>query len=394
MGTPQGSPRAASAVGFLYWTGWQVIVPFIALYATTLGARPAAVGAILGSYSVLALFLSVPAGVLVERVGSGRMMFAGCALGGVSLLLIVYGGGLTALTIGLTLLGLSQIMVSIGTQVETILGSAQKDLARTMTLYFFFSSASQVVGPAIGAVLVRGGHYPAAFLGAAALSAFAMLASGGPARRMPVRDAVMARPPAIETITATLGQKPATRAALLVSLSAELIMAFWTTFFPLLLVTRGHGAGAIAFFFGLRAVSNTGVRLIMGRITQRLSRTRALVVGLAVTALSLVAMAVFTSRTAIGLAVFVFGLSVGLYTTLAAIAVAAGFPPEAAGVGVGMRMLASRIGLIVGPIVTGLVVQSLGYLAAFAASAVICVAPAFLYARRPRPSEMREARER
>lgn len=69
--------------------------------------------------------MSVPAGVLAERVGSGRMMFAGCALGGISLLLIVYGGGLGALTVGLALLGLSQIMVSIGTQVEAILGSAR-----------------------------------------------------------------------------------------------------------------------------------------------------------------------------------------------------------------------------------------------------------------------------
>lgn len=41
-----------------------------------------------------------------------------------------------------------------------------------------------------------------------------------------------------------------------------------------------------------------------------------------------------------------------------------------------MRRLASRIGLIVDPIVTGVVVQSLGYLAAFVASAVICVVPA------------------
>jgi MFS family permease len=92
--------------------------------------------------------------------------------------------------------------------------------------------------------------------------------------------------------------------------------------------------------------------------------------------------------------VFAFGFGVGVYATLAAIAVAAGFPPEAAGVGVGMRMLATRIGLIVGPIVTGVVVQSLGYLAAFVASAVICAAPALLYLRRPRLSEMRASREK
>jgi MFS family permease len=171
-------------------------------------------------------------------------------------------------------------------------------------------------------------------------------------------------------------------------------MAFWTTFFPLLLTQRGYGSGAIAFLFGLRAISNTGVRLVMGRITQRLSRTRALVTGLVVTGLALVAMAVAVSPWAIAVAVLVFGFSMGLYSTLAAIAVAAGFSADAAGLGVGLRMLASRIGLIVGPIVTGIVVQSLGYVAAFSVSAVICASPALLYAVRPRPSALRAARER
>ncbi|MDR7417550.1 MAG: MFS transporter [Armatimonadota bacterium] len=394
MSSPLGSPRAASAVGFLYWSGWQAMVPFLALYATSLGASPATVGIILGSYSILALLLSVPAGLLAERIGSGRMMFGGALLGGVSLLLIVYGGGLAGLTIGLTLLGVSQIMVSIGTQVETILGASQKDLPRAITQYFFFSSASQLSGPAIGAVLVRGAHYSLAFLGAAGLSFLAMLAAAGPARRPPVRDAVVARPPALETITTTLTHRPGARAGLLVNLAAELAMAFWASFFPLLLAQRGYGSETIAFLFGLRATSNTGVRLVMGRITQRLSRTRALVVGLIVTGLSLVAMAAFVPLWGIALAVLVFGFSMGLYSTLAAIAVAAGFTADAAGLGVGLRMLASRIGLIVGPIVTGLVVQGFGYIAAFVVSAVICASPALLYARRSRPSALRAARER
>lgn len=393
--TPQhGSPKAASAVGFLYWTGWQAMVPFIALYATSLGASPAAVGVILGSYSVLALVLSVPAGVIAERIGSGRMMFAGCLLGALSLLLIVYGGDLTALTVGLTVLGVAQIMVSIGTQVETILGASQREMPRAITMYFFFSSASQLAGPAIGAYLVRGSQYLPTFLGAAVLSVLAMLASTGPALRAPVRDAVMARPPALETITTTLGHKPAARTALLVNLCAELVMAFWTSFFPLLLIGHGYGPKAIALLFGLRAVSNTGVRLIMGRITQRLSRTRALVVGLIVTGLSVAVMGVSASPWVIGAAVLVFGFAMGLYTTLAAIAVSTGFPPDAAGLGVGLRMLASRIGLIVGPIVTGLVVQSLGYRVAFVVSAAICTSPALLYAARPKPSVLRAARER
>jgi predicted MFS family arabinose efflux permease len=242
--------------------------------------------------------------------------------------------------------------------------------------------------------LVHGTDYRAVFLGAAALSLVAMIVAGGPARRPAVRDAVLARPPALETIASTLGQRPSARAALIVSLSAELVMAFWTTFFPLLLTRRGYGSEAIAFFFGLRAISNTGVRLVMGRITERLSRTRALTVGLVVTALSVAAMAVLRSDIGMGVAVLVFGFAMGLYVTLAAITVASGFPPEAAGLGVGLRILASRVGLIVGPVLTGFVVQALGYLSAFVVTALICAGPAVLYLRRPKLSEVRASRER
>lgn len=399
--TPPGAPpsprqasiRSASAVGFLYWTGWQAVVPFVALYATALGAGAGTVGLILGGYSIVALLLSVPAGIVSEYAGSGRMMFAGCLLGALAPVLIVFGNSLGALTAGLVLIGIAQIMVSIGTQVETILGAAQRSVMQAMGVYFFFSSASQVVGPGLGALLVRGGHYGYAFAGAAAFSALGIVAALNPARRGPIRE-VVARPPAIESIVATLRDKPATRAALIVTLVGDLVMSFWNTFFPLLLAARGYGATAIAVFFAVRAVSNTAVRPFIGMLTVRSSRTRTLIVSLSGFTVSLAVMPWLVSKIGMGLAVFIFGFAGGFAFTVAAAAVAAGFSPEAAGLGMGMRMLMSRIGIIVGPVLLGIVVQSFGFAAAFVACAAIAGASVLLYLPRPRPSAVRAARRR
>ncbi|MGQ0568697.1 MAG: MFS transporter [Armatimonadota bacterium] len=386
----QGSTRSANAVGFLYWAGWQAVVPFIALYATGLGASPAAVGLILGGYHIVALILSVPTGVLAEHVGSGRMMFAGCLLGAIGPLMIISGGGLFALTAGLVVIGLAQIMVSIGTQVETILGATQQTVIRAMGVYFFFSSASQVVGPGLGAWLVGGTNYGMAFVGAAVLSALGLLASINPARRPPAR--MVARPPAIESIVSTLRDKPATRAALLVTLTGDLVMAFWNTFFPLLLIVRGYGPEAIAIFFSLRAVSNTAVRPFIGLFTSHAWRTQSIILSLVTVAVSLALMPVLTSQLGMGLAVVVFGFAGGLSFTIVAAALAAGFSVEAAGLGMGMRMLMSRIGIILGPVVLGVVVQSLGFTAAFFAGAAILGASALPYLARP--SALRAASQR
>jgi MFS family permease len=394
MTTNRGTSWVANAVGFLYWAGWQAVSPFLALYATGLGAGPATVGVILGGYHIFALLLSVPAGIVAERWGSGRMMFIGCLLGALGPLLIVAGGGLANLTVGLVIIGIAQIVVSIGTQVETILAATPATMMRAMGLYFFYSSLSLIVGPALGAFLVRGNNYNAAFLGAAALSAMAMVAAFSSARRAPERDAVVALTPAVSMIVSAFRDNPVTRAALLVTLTGEMIMAFWNSFFPLLLHARGQGTETIAFYFGLRAVSNALVRPIIPAMTRRLTRGRALISGLLGVAVSIVAMPLVVSRLGMGLAILIFGFAGGLYSTLVAAAVVAGFSADAAGVAMGARMLVSRIGIILGPILLGVLVESSGFTVSFIASAAVMAASALLYVPRPRPSALRASRRR
>ncbi len=390
----RGSSWAANAVGFLYWAGWQAVVPFLALYATSLGAGPATVGIILGGYHVVALLLSVPAGIVAERWGSGRMMFLGCLLGALGPLLIVAGRTLATLTAGLVVIGIAQIVVSIGTQVETIMASTPQTMMRAMGLYFFYSSLSLIVGPGLGGFLVQGKNYGATFLGAAALSAVGMVAAFFPARRVPERDAVVAGPPALSTIVSAFRDKPTTRVALLVTLTTEMIMAFWSSFFPLLISSRGQGTEAIAFYFALRAVANTVVRPLIPAVSRRLTRARALIVALVGVALALAVMPVVVSGLGMSMAIVVFGFAGGFYATLLAAAVVAGFSPEAAGVATGTRMLMSRIGIILGPIMLGVLVESGGFTVSFLVGAAIMAASALLYVPRPRPSALRASRKR
>jgi DHA1 family multidrug resistance protein-like MFS transporter len=390
----RGSSWAANAVGFLYWAGWQAVVPFLALYATSLGAGPATVGVILGGYHIFALLLSVPAGILAERWGSGRMMFIGCTLGALAPLLIIAGHSLGTLTAGLAVIGVAQVAVSIGTQVETIMASTPQTMMRAMGLYFFYSSLSLVVGPSLGGFLVHGQNYGATFLGAAVLSAMGMAAAFFPARRAPDRDAVVAAPPAMSTIVSAFRDKPTVRAALLVTLTSEMIMAFWSSFFPLLIISRGQGTEAIAFYFALRAVANTMVRPIIPLVSRRLTRARALIVAMVSVALSLAVMPLVVSRLGMGVAIVVFGFAGGFYATLLAGAVVAGFSPEAAGVATGTRMLMSRVGIMLGPITLGVLVESGGFTISFLVSAAIMAASALLYVPRPRPSALRASRKK
>jgi MFS family permease len=370
------------------------VSPFLALYATRLGAGPATVGIILGGYHIVALLLSVPAGVVAERWGSGRMMLIGCFLGTLGPLMVVTGKGLATLTLGLVVIGIAQIVVSIGTQVETVLAATPGTVMRAMGVYFFYSSLSLIAGPALGAFLVRGNNYGAAFLGAAALSAVAMVAALPSARRAPERHAVVAGRPAVSMIVSAFRDNPVTRAALVVTLTGEMIMAFWNSFFPLLLSARGQGTEAIASYFVLRAVSNALVRPVIPAMTRRLTRGRALIVGLAGVAVALAAMPLVVSRLGMSLTILIFGFAGGLYSTLVAASVVAGFSADAAGVAMGARMLVSRIGIIIGPVVLGVLVESGGLTVSFLTGAAVMVGSALLYVPRLRPSTLRASRRR
>jgi predicted MFS family arabinose efflux permease len=264
--------------------------------------------------------------------------------------------------------------VSIGTQTETILAATRSTVLRAMGQYMFYTSFAQIAGPMIGGVLVQDDNYRAVFAGATALMGLAAVAALGPARRVPVRDEVVARSTTIDVLVATIRGRASTRGALISSLLGELVMAFWSAFYPLLLASRGYTPGAVALYFSLRAVANTASRPLVMSFTSPRARVRALITGLLVTAGALALMPVVApSRIGTAVVIVAFGLASGLYFTLLVATVAQGFPPHAAGMGVATRMLMTRIGVILGPLSLGLVVQALGMAAGFVAgTGILC----------------------
>jgi predicted MFS family arabinose efflux permease len=119
-----------------------------------------------------------------------------------------------------------------------------------------------------------------------------------------------------------------------------------------------------------------------------------LIIGLLGVAVSMAAMPLLESRLGMGLSVLVFGFAGGLYSTLVAAAVVAGFSADAAGVAMGTRMLVSRVGIIIGPVLLGILVESSGFTVSFLVGAAVMAASALLYVPRPRPSTLRASRRR
>lgn len=126
----------------LHFTRHGIVFPFVPLLAEHLGAGPATIGFIVGSFSLIAVFLSIPLGGLVDRFGVKRLLLLGVcgniALSPQVLLVLVFTfaivfaanlrssflpvllqtEGLTELTVGLMI----SIFVIMSTSIRLIFG--------------------------------------------------------------------------------------------------------------------------------------------------------------------------------------------------------------------------------------------------------------------------------
>jgi len=61
----------------LHFTRHGIIFPFIPLLSEKMGAGPTTIGFIVGAFSLIAVFLSIPIGGLVDRFGVKRLLVFG-----------------------------------------------------------------------------------------------------------------------------------------------------------------------------------------------------------------------------------------------------------------------------------------------------------------------------
>ena len=381
-----GSRQAANVAVFLFLSGSQAMIPFVPLYARSLGADAAAIGFILGGYHMLPLLVAIPLGSFVQRWGTRRSM-ALASLSGALAPLLVLRGGVQNLVAGLLLFGVSSLTIVIAGQVETLVTVPSAHWDRAIGIFAFSTSLGLIVGPLVGGFLSELGGLRLNFYGTAALASAAALVMLRSARRRGVRVILPAPPPALEVL-ATLVERPTLFTALLCSLSSEFALSFWNAFFPLLLAGRGFSPQVIGLFFSLRGVATASIRPFLSVLTHRISRPVALIVCMAVMALTLVAMPVFDRVTALGAAVVVFGLAAGFIFPLTLALVSVGLTSESMGTGVGIRQFVTRMGQLLGTILLGVVTQAAGLQTAFVASAIVLGSSAAVFARYRPPKSL------
>lgn len=330
---------------------WGLMIPVLPAYVESLGAGPAAAGAAVTAFGIGRLVINVPAGIASNRWNQRALLVGG-------VLFVAAATVATGFVDSIEQLLVARLLTGVGGGVVVTTGQAMLShtdparLGRTMSLLQGFQMAGSSMGPALGGFLVVAGpSVPYVACGAFLV----LLAGAGSVLRLPRRrerrtmasDDVRRKPQSVWT--------PSLVAVSLVGMAVFLVRFGGQQFlFPVLAYER---AGLTPAALGLAITGATAVTLVLvpvaGQVTDRWGRRQTVLVamlGLAGSTLGFLASPVPAGFV---VALVVTSVAMALTGPSTTAFLAETTSPEQRGTAVGIFRTFGDLGIIVGPIPLG-----------------------------------------
>ena len=350
-----------------------VPTPVFPLYATGLGASLGLLGVITAMLGLGRLISALPVGILSDRLGRKSVLVGGMVMFAVSF--VAY-----AMAPNAEWLFLPRLLQAVAMVATFPLGVAYigdvvepRDRGAAIGIYTAAMGSGFAVGPLIGSWVAANAGYPEAYLvGAAFALAGAVFGAvrlvrmkagrGGPSIGSALVDLEALR---------TLVREPVMLMACIANIAMTLSMTGAIfTYFPIYARTAGISTVTIGSVFAWRSIASASGRIPMGPLSTRMPARWTLVGVLLAEAAIDVAIARTTSALALTGLLILEGVGFGIFLVSGQSAVAAASGPHNRGAAVGMFWMAGSVGELFGPIVLGLIAQSLGLIAVFQSVAV------------------------
>jgi MFS family permease len=333
-------------------------------YVERVGGSEAAVGFVLGLFSVSAVLVRPTAGQQSDRLGKRSLMAGGAAVLLLSSALYAGASSVAALSALRLVHGLGWGVFSTASSalVADIVPPARRGEA--VGYFGMFGSAAMAFGPALGVQIVRTLDFPLLFAACAASALFATLCGLG-----------LPRPRALPGAAGPMGRRALfSRKALfpssVLALSA-LTYASIVSFLPLFAARQGLGNPGV--FFTVYAVTLIVLRGPLGKASDRYGRVTVIAPGLVVGALALSVLSVAASVPMLLAAALLYGLFfAAVQPTLMAMAVDRVAPAER-GSAMGTFTMAMDIGIGGGSFLWGALVPLAGYQGMYLAAAGVAL---------------------
>ena len=364
--------------------------PVTSYRALALGADERVIGLITASFAVIPLVVAVPLGRVADRRRPVGMFAAGVAILATSFLLLGLAGSLAELALWSALLGLGHLALILAAQSLIAQQSADRQHDRDFGLMAAAVSLGQLVGPALGGLVLSAGAGPdgslegattRAFLVAAGLAALALPACFG--TRAPGAGRVPGAGAGRPMRAADIVRAPGVPAGMFASVAILAAVDIITAYLPVIGERNGIGPAVVGALLSLRAAASILSRLLIPWMVRALGRMRLIAVSAAGSALAMAVLPVPDGAPALAVILIVAGFFLGIGQPLTMSLIVQAVPDDARGTALAIRLFGNRVGQVATPAVAGLVAGAAGIAAAFWLLGGLLVVAAATVARQP-----------
>ncbi|MGH3316974.1 MAG: MFS transporter [Nocardioidaceae bacterium] len=401
---PTSEPRSLStwfvkalAVTFLMQVAVNAVRPTVSYRALALGADAGDLGLIAAGFALLSLVFAIPIGRMIDRRGEMPFVILGLSLVSVVAFVLVGVGAIWALFVTQALLGLGQVLTTVGMQALIANSETAHQDSRFGT-FTVIASLGQLVGPAASGFLAQHVAVPPAFTWGegADLVGSSVFVAAGLAGALGLAIAVSARhdsstprtgtsssPPPEASMLRSVVQvlrQPNAPQAMFASIAVLTTNDLLVAYLPAYGEATGLSATTVGLLLSVRAGASMVSRIFMGPLTRRVGRGRLLTLSTALPALVLAPLPLVDAPAFLFISMALAGLGLGLGQPLSLVWIARTSPEHMRGTAVGVRLSGNRLGQVAIPAMVGGIVGATGLAALFVALAMMLVGSSILTA--------------
>nr|WP_320011122.1 MFS transporter [uncultured Desulfobulbus sp.] len=371
---------ATCIIAFFCFLGSFMRIPVVPLFAVSLGADTVQVGWINSAFMCMAGLLSIPSGLLSDKIGRRRPLLIGLSLlAGSSLLLTI---SQTPLQMGFIYLffgvGMAAVTPTLMSYVADI--TPPEALGNAFGWYTMALYCGMTLGPAAGGFLGGLIGFRAVFVCSGCMIAVMMVVA---LFRLPEPPRHLQRAVPATNFLTTLRQLAKNRrllACLLVTVGACMGFGMFITFVPLYVRSLELPTMAVGIVCAVQALTNAIARIPAGWLCDHITDRRLLVSGgLFFFGLSNAAFAWCNSLATVLCAAAAMGLSMGVAFTVICALIADSVPGQIRGVAMGCYNTSVYLGMLLCALGMGKVIHNYGFHRGFVVTGGIIIVALLLF---------------
>jgi len=355
----------------LHFVRHGIIFPFIPLLAEQMGAGPTTIGFIVGSFSLIAVFLSIPLGGLVDRFGVKRLLVFGVFCNIVNAAILIRTDTISMLIIAQLIAGIAFLLYVVASQafVSRLLDASRRE--KGFGWLAFGASAGNSVGPILGGILVGRFDYPVAFWVVLALSSAGLMLLGLEDTKESIATKSSYNPVQDARQAGLLAISPQVLLVLIFTFAIVFAANLRASFLPVLLRAEGLTEFTVGVLISIFAIMSTGIRLIFGRLLDTFNRKKILAMSMLAIIIAVGLLPSVVSVAGFVILISLFGLGFGMTQPLSMVMIADMTDPDQSGLAMGLRFTAIMLAGLLSPVVLGFIIEIMGVSPAFYVAALV-----------------------